>query len=224
MTQYWDNVRLLFIRLGRYDRPALVNLEPEFWGHVQKQTLNGDPATLAALVSINPDCAGLPDDVSRLAACYLRSAHKYAPRTMLGFPVSEWGGRSPGEVAKFIKRLGADQADFLVLPSEVSDASGYDSKDSLGKVRFYHEAVSNLPVLLWRTSLAVSPDILGADSGTYRNGDVRFFLSHPEKLVAAGGIGVVFSAGETDSTDITSDGGQFRILTFQYMANPAPLL
>lgn len=224
MSQYWDNVRLLFIKLGRYDSPALVNLEPEFWGHAQKQALNGDPTTLDALVSINPDCAGLPDNVSGLVACYLRSAHKYAPRTMLGFPVAEWGGRSSKDVAHFMKSLGADQVDFLVLPSEASDAVGHNSQDYLGKVNFYHKAMHDLPVLLWRSSLGVSPDIPGADSGETSNGHVRFFLSHPEKLVAAGGIGVVFSAGETDSTDITTDGGQFRILSLQYLANPAPLL
>jgi len=224
MQQYWDNVKLLFLKLGQYDSPALVNLEPDFWGHAQKKAMNGDPATLDALVSINPDCADLPNNLAGVADCYLRSADKYAPRAMLGFPLSDWAGRSPAEVAKFMTKLGADQADFMVLPSDRRVASASGLQAYLDKINFYHEAVGDLPVLLWRTSLGASADLAKGKNDEGGEGDAHFFLTQAEKLVAAGGLGVVFSAGETDRTDIATDDGRFRILSFQYLANPAPFL
>lgn len=216
MAQYWRNVSLLFLKLGQYDRPALVNLEPDFWGHAQKSALDGDPASVAVRVSINPDCADLPDNATGLAACFIRSARRYAPRTQIGFPISDWGASSPLEVAGFMKRLGAGQADFIVLPSEKLVAAVYDFRHYVEKVRFYHEALDGLPVLVWRAPL-------GAASGNSTGNHVHDFLNFPEDLVAAGAIGAVFCAGETGPVDIKTDGGQFRILSLQYAADPAPL-
>ncbi|MES2490474.1 MAG: hypothetical protein V4607_11850 [Pseudomonadota bacterium] len=249
MTQYWDNVKLLFLKLGQYDSPALVNLEPDFWGYAQKRALNDDPNTVDALVSINPDCADLPDSVAGIAACQMRVARQYAPRTLLGFSVSDWGGRSSVEVAQFMKKLGADQADFVVLPSVKEDISGpeissqvlgsarlnarssadeggsgsHNLKKFLDKVRFYHESMGRLPVLLWRAPLDASPVDSGDDAKKMSDIGARDFLKSPEELVAAGGVGIVFSVGEMGHADITNDDGQFRILALQYFANPAPL-
>jgi len=249
MKEYWDNVTLLFIKLGQYGKPVIVNLEPDFWGYAQKESPNGDPTALAAWVSINPECENLPDNVTGIAACQLRSARKYAPRALLGFPVSDWGGRTPEDVTKFMKRLGADQADLIVFPSLDRDAGCFEQvpqpegceragtgwywdessvtspnfRDYLGVVQSYHEAMNGLPVLWWQTPLGVPSDIPGGQPGQYRDNRVRYFLTHPEELVAAGGVGVVFSAGRTGQTDITTDGGQFRILSLQYLASPATL-
>lgn len=216
MTQYWSDVSLLFLKLGQYDQPALVNLEPDFWGHAQKNSSNAEPASVQVLVSVNPDCRELPDNAVGMAACFMRVARQYAPRTQIGFPVSDWGAGSQEEVALFMKRLGAGQADFAVLPSENLVAAAYDFKSYVDKVRFYHQALGGLPVLMWRSPLGVA-------SANPRENHIRDFLESPAELVSAGAIGAVFCAGETGPSDITTDGGQFRILSLQYAASPVPL-
>jgi hypothetical protein len=52
---------------------------------------------------------------------------------------------------------------------------------------------------------------------------MNYFLTHPAQLVAAGGLGVVFSTGENDQTNITTDGGQFQSLDEAYLKSPAKL-
>ena len=52
---------------------------------------------------------------------------------------------------------------------------------------------------------------------------MRYFLTHPEQLVAAGGVGVVFSQGERNQTTLRNDGGQFKTLSKAYLARPAAL-
>jgi hypothetical protein len=52
---------------------------------------------------------------------------------------------------------------------------------------------------------------------------VRYFLTHASELVTAGGVGVVFSPGESSQTNIQTDGGQFQRYSSAYLANPAAL-
>jgi hypothetical protein len=42
-------------------------------------------------------------------------------------------------------------------------------------------------------------------------------------LTAVGGLGVVFSAGESNQTNLTTDGGQYQALSAAYLSAPAPL-
>ena len=50
----------------RAKTPALVNVEPDFWGYVELNAPGHDPTKLAAVVSSNPDCATLPNTVTGL--------------------------------------------------------------------------------------------------------------------------------------------------------------
>ncbi|MBN1605323.1 MAG: hypothetical protein JW940_01745 [Polyangiaceae bacterium] len=52
---------------------------------------------------------------------------------------------------------------------------------------------------------------------------MHYSLTHADELVAAGGLAAVFSAGDDQETDITTDGGQFKTLSAQYLARPAAL-
>ena len=94
MTPYWANVVLLFQRLAIYGKPALVNVEPDFWGYSEQASPGGDPTKLAAKVKVAPDCASLSDDVAGLAQCLVRIARKYAPKAYVGFSPSTWGAIS----------------------------------------------------------------------------------------------------------------------------------
>lgn len=230
MSQYWNNVTLLFLKLAAYDRPVLVNLEPVFWAYAQRRTADGDPRELAAAVSINPDCKDLPDNVQGIATCLSRSARRYAPRALLGFPVAQWGGNSPEEVIRFMKILGADQADFIVFPSaerDVPKSAGGENADfdaHFSAIARYREVMRGLPVLLSQASLELPSEASEALAGDDHGSQVRYFLTHPKRVVEGGGFGLVFSSNVGEMTNIENDGGQFRVLSMQYQMSPEALM
>lgn len=244
MGPYWQQVRLLFEKLGRYGKPTLVNLEPDFWGYTQRA--EPDPQKHPALVRLNPDCASLPDTVAGVAACLLRTARLLAPRAYVGFPPSLFQDLLSTDVA-YMKRLGADKADFVVMQTQDRDAGCMEAQSRsaacvrnggpwywdesnttspnfaqhLALARRYFEGLQR-PLLWWQTPLGV-PAAAPSGSPPWRDNRVRYFLTHPEQLVAAGGVGVVFSPGERNQTNLRTDGGQFKTLSKAYRTKPAPL-
>jgi hypothetical protein len=247
MREYWNNVTLLFQQLGSYGKPAIVNFEPDFWGYAQRQAPGGDPARLPAQVRIDPDCADLTDDVVGVAGCLLRSARKYAPKVATGFPVSAWGAGSTGSVVAFMNAIGASQADMIIMSTLDRDAGCFESapqpadcqrssaglywdetnktrpnfQEHLATVRAYHDGIGGLPVLWWQTPLGVPSAVTGGSVQHYRDNRVHYFLTHAPELVAAGGFGAVFGAGDGNQTEITTDGGQFQRLSRAYLESPA---
>lgn len=244
MGPYWQQVHLLFEKLGRYGKPALVNLEPDFWGYAQRA--QPDPQRQPALVKINPDCTELPDTVAGMAACLLRSARLLAPRTYVGFPPSMFYDLQASDAA-YMKKLGADKADFVVMQTQDRDAGCMEAQSRanscvrnggpwywdesntnspnfaqhLAQARRYFEGLQR-PLLWWQTPLGV-PAAAPSNTPPWRDNRVRYFLTHPEQLVAAGGVGVVFSQGERNQTTLRNDGGQFKTLSKAYLARPAAL-
>jgi hypothetical protein len=249
MNTYWSRVRLLFQDLAVYNKPALVNLEPDFWGYVERQAPNGDPAKMAALVSSNADCAALPNTVTGIAGCLVTMARKYAPKAYVGFPPSAWGGDTAAEVVAFMNALGAQKADFIVEQTldrdggcfEVSPQPAYCTRtgtgwywdetntthpnfaDHLAEAKAYHTGIGNLPLIWWQTPEGVPSTTRGGTAYHYRDNRMHYFLTHPADLVAAGGLAVVFGAGEDHQTNITTDAGQFQSLDSAYFASPAKL-
>ena len=63
----------------------------------------------------------------------------------------------------------------------------------------------------------------GGRPGEFRDNKMDYFLNHPAEIVAAGGIGVVFSPGHTSQTSLDTDRGQFKQLSELYFKNPAQL-
>jgi hypothetical protein len=125
MQQYWNNVRLLFTQLGSYGKPALVNLEPDFWGYAQR--ISRDPTQLFAQVSLTSiDCPHLGDEIQGLAACLMLMARKYAPNAFVGFPPSLFAdllAEEPG----YMKLIGADKADFAVMQTLDRDIGCFEA-------------------------------------------------------------------------------------------------
>ena len=249
MTNYWANVVLLFQRLAIYGKPALVNLEPDFWGYVQQQTTGGDPTQRAALVTLAADCANLPNNAVGIAGCLVTIARKYAPLAMVGFPPSDWGANGNiASVVSFMNAIGAGQADFVVMQTLDRDAGCFEAQDPtdscvrtgsgwywdetnathpnfqdhLANALAYHQGLA-LPLVWWQTPLGVPSTTPGGSSQHWRDNRAHYFLTHAADLVAAGGLGVVFGPGESHQTDITTDGGQYQILSGAYLGNPAPL-
>jgi hypothetical protein len=249
MTTYWSNLKLLYTDIATYGKPALVNLEPDFWGFTENAAPSQDPSQLPAQVTINPDCANLTNDVTGIAGCMILMARKYAPNAYVGFPPSTWGGSSTAAVVAWMNKIGAQNADFLVEQTldrdagcfEVSPQPAYCTRSGSGwywdetntthpnfndyftTVQQYESGIGGLPVIFWQTPEGVPSSTPGGTPYHYRDDRVDYFLRNPDQLTAVGGLGVVFSSGGADQTNITTDGGQFETLFSAYMNAPQPL-
>jgi hypothetical protein len=248
MTIYWSNVKLMYQQIAIYGKPALVNLEPDFWGYAEQQS-NQNPTALAALVTINADCATLANNIIGVAGCLLQMARKYAPQAYIGFPPSSWGGTSTAQVVTFMQAIGAQHADFIVMQTLDRDAGCFEISpqpsdcarpdgpwywdetnqttpnfsEHLATVEQYHVGLGELPVIWWQTPMGVPSSTPGGSVGNYRDDREDYFLKHPSQLTAVGGLGVVFSAGDANQTTLATDGGQFQTLSRAYLSAPAAL-
>jgi hypothetical protein len=95
-------------------------------------------------------------------------------------------------------------------------------KDHFAYARGYFSAIG-LPLIWWQTPLGVPSATPGGTVNAFRDNRARYFLTHAPELVAAGGLGVVFSPGHSSQTTINSDKGQFKTLSTSYLASPAKL-
>jgi len=178
-------------------------------------------------------------------------ARDMAPNAKVGFPPSMFGDLIGKEVP-YMNAVGANKADFIVMQTLDRDAGCFEllytannadcsrtdpnpyywdatntaSTSTFAQhfavVRNLHEGIG-LPVLWWQTPMGVPSTTPGGREGAFRDNRVQYFLTHPAELVAAGGVGVVFSAGNSAQTSINTDGGQFRRLSGSYLASPAVL-
>jgi hypothetical protein len=248
MSRYWSNVRLMYQQIAAYGKPALVNLEPDFWGYTDLNS-GGNPAALPALVTINSDCATLSNDVAGIGACLVKMARQYAPKAYVGFSPSDWGANSVPAVVSFMNAVGAQHADFIAIQTLDRDAGCFEMSPQppecvrgggpwywdesnqtspnftqhLANVQTYHAGIGGLPVIWWQTPMGVPAGSRGGSDYHYRDNRENYFLTHPSQLTAVGGLGVVFSSGEIHQTTIFSDGGQFQSLDNAYLRAPAAL-
>ena len=245
MNTYWANVKLMYQQIAISGKPALVNVEPDFWGYTEGQS-NGQPAQMFAYVNSNSDCSDQPNNVIGIAGCVIEMARKYAPKAYVGFPPSDWGNTT-AQVVAYMNTIGAQNADFIVAQTldrdagcdevQASDCTASNGpwywdesnqthpnfQDHLTQVQAYHTGIGNLPVVWWQTPEGVPSSSPGGTPYHYRDNRVNYFLTHPSELTAVGGLGVVFGDGAANQTDISTDGGQFQQLSGQYFASPTPL-
>ncbi|THD01575.1 hypothetical protein B1810_18865 [Panacagrimonas perspica] len=243
MRYYWSHVVLLFDRLAVYNKPVLVNLEPDFWGYVQNQATANDPNQRFAWVNVTSDCTSLPNTAVGVAQCLLRIARNRAPKALVGFPPGDFGAGTANTV-QFMNRIGAQNADFIVKQTLDRDAGCFEALSSdgactgrpeinpywndaafethLDETRQYHEGIGGLPIVWWQTPLGVPSNSFGTTKH-FRDNRVRYFLNNAARLVAVGGAVAVFGAGQDNQTDITTDGGQFQDRLNAYLAHPAAL-
>lgn len=248
MVSYWAQVKLMYQKIGATGLPTLVNLEPDFWGFVLAGAPGGDPTKAPARVSMMTECAGQPDNAAGFAGCLLTLGRTYAPKAKIGFPPSFWG-RDATTVGRFMAKLGADKADFIVgqtsdrdagcfeVASPVAECAGrghgpfYWDENNVATPNFKQDLaqwsavrtiLGNLPMLFWQTPMGVPSATPGGTPGHYRDNRVHYMLTHPTEYTAAGVFAIVFSGGGSMSANITTDGGQFARLFQAYLANPAP--
>jgi hypothetical protein len=228
----------MYQKIGATGQPALVNLEPDFWGFLEGNAPGGDPTKITALVSTTTECASQPDTAVGIAGCLLTLGHTYAPLAKIGFPPSFFGNDAT-TVGNFMVRLGADSADFIVAQTSDRDAGCFEVasppdeclgrgdgpfywdennvsspnySESLAQWSTVRSIVGNLPILFWQTPMGVPSTTPGGTPGHFRDNHVHYMLTHATQYTAIGVFAIVFSGGGSTSANITTDGGQFARL------------
>lgn len=154
MRALFADLRLLFRRIG--GSRAVVHVEPDLWGHVERAARGEDAAMVPAAVarSGDPDAAGLPDTAAGFAAAVVRLRDRYARRALLAWHLSDWGTRvdlalndpSPRAVdglaaraARFYRSLGGR---FDLSFTDIADRdAGYKEKvDGAGRAYWWTSA------------------------------------------------------------------------------------
>lgn len=247
MKAYLDGARLLFERLGEFKKPAIVQLEPDFWGFAQKH--EPDPARIPARVEeFAKECQGLGNHLSGFGRCLVKLSRTYSPAVLIGLHASTWAHTEPKFVADFLLDAGLDQADFISIETLDRDAGCFEAaKDpncQRGPGPFYwdetnrtspnfHEHLhyatelaehADRPLLWWQMPLGVPSDTPGGKPTAYRDNRVRYLFSHVDEFVKAGGLGAAFGVGAAGQTYFTTDGGQFKSALSAYRKSPTLLI
>ena len=244
MNNYWAQVRLMYQRLAAFDAPALVNLEPDFWGFVWAQSPGHDPTRLPAVVSSQAECSGLPNTAAGVGQCLLKMGRQIAPKALLGFPPSFWG-TSPATIGAEMHAVGAQRADFIVAQTSDRDAGCWEASpppaECVGRSGPFYWDASNLatpnfhqsqsaisdyraalggglPILWWQTPMGEPSTTPGGTDLHYRDNRVDYMLRNTEEYGAIHTFAIVFSSGGGHQTSINTDRGQFARLFGQYLA------
>lgn len=244
MNDYWVQVRLMYQRVAALGTPVLINLEPDFWGFVAAQAPDRDATRMAAVVSTQPECGGFPNTAAGLGQCLVQMGKQIAPKALVGFPPAFWNG-TPAAIGAQMRAVGAHQADFIVAqtsdrdagcrevpspPAECTGRSGpfYWDESNIASPNFhesqkqiseYRAALGNgLPILWWQTPMGVPSATPGGTDLHYRDNHVDYMLRNTQEYANIHTFGIVFSAGGSHQTSITTDGGQFARLSGQYLA------
>lgn len=144
MHVYLQDIRTLFIRLGTYGHPALVQFEPDFFGYLQgaMRDAHTTPGAYSAELHFSdiPECAGVPNTAAGLVECFddLRDAH--APMVLIGLHASSWGDywddtsasgavidSKAQSVAAFLMAMRADLTDFVTVEALDRDAGFWET-------------------------------------------------------------------------------------------------
>jgi hypothetical protein len=246
MKPYWDGAKLLYQRIAMIDTPTIVHLEPDWWAFAQ-QKAKSDPSTLPAHVtSLAPDCAGQPDNLIGMGKCLVALGRKYAPKAVIGFHASVWADSDPAKIGAFLVKVGAGDADIIVVDVLDRDAGCFEAHgpectrndgpwywDETNKTSpSFHEHLAwakaigqgvGKPVLWWQVPFGVPSATPGGTPSHYRDNRVKYIFEHIDEFIAAGGLGVEFGVGASNQTYITTDGDQFKNAVTKYFASPMAL-
>src|SRR5580658_104057 len=244
MSLYWQAAQLLFQRIAMIAGPAVVHIEPDFWGYAIQKASDGTASVHIAAFA--PDCAGVTEDVRGMGECFVKLRNKYAPNAAIGFHYSTWGADVPTSIA-FFKAVHAQETDFIATDMLDRDAGCFEAHtdpncmrtdgpwywdetnqthpnfhDNLATVQSMTSGLA-LPMLWWQVPFGVPSTTPGGTAGHYRDNRVHYIFSHIGEFMAAGGVGVAFGTGAANQTYITTDGGQFKTAATAYFASPQAL-
>ena len=234
MASYFADWRFLLTTIG--SDTALLHIEPDFWGYAE-QANSDPHLVPAAVASANPtDCSGDENSIAGMGQCMVSMVRKYAPNAKVGLHASAWGSdidvslntdssldvpAEAAKVANFLVGCGAANADFVVVEASDRDAGYYQS---IGRDTWWDATNASLPdftqALTWGQAVAetvgkpllywqIPVGNMNQDNTTdhWQDNRVQYFFDHPDQLVAAHAVGVVFGAGATGQTTPSTDGG-----------------
>ncbi len=250
MSRYFADLRFLLQKIGT--QPALLHLEPDFWGYAEQ--VNGDATAIAAEVSSanSTDCADQPNTIAGFGHCLIAMSRKYAPNVKVGLHGSAWGtgvdvslnsnasldvAGEAQKLARFLVQCGADQGDFVAVDASDRDAGYYQS---IGRNTWWDATNQALPdfhqSFAWARALAegVGRPIVywqvpvgnASQSNTtdhWKDNRVDYFFAHTGELAAAHVAGTFFGAGDTGQTTPESDGNNLVSKTQAYAGARQPL-
>jgi hypothetical protein len=235
MTRYFDDYRFFLQQLGG---AAMVHLEPDFWGYAEQMNSNPH-AISAAVASANPtDCGGVENTIAGMGQCMISMVHKYAPGARVGLHASGWATNmdvlsnsdpsldviaEANKLATFLAGCGESQADFVALDAADRDAGYYQS---VGKDTWWDAANASLPdfhqAFAWEQALTTALNksavwwqtpygnmSLPNQTLAWKDNRLDYFFAHPDELVQANTLALVFGAGASNQTNASSDGGHF---------------
>jgi hypothetical protein len=247
MQRYFNDWRFVLQQIG--SRPALLHIEPDFWGYAQ--FLSADPRLLPAAVATanSMDCPYQPNTVAGMARCMISMVRKYAPKAKVGLHASAWATKidvhlntssllsvstEAYKVADFLRLAGAAEGDFIVVEASDRDAQWYQV--AKGTNHWWDNTNTRLPhfrqAFAWAKALS---ERLGKPnlwwqlpvgnmslSGTWekwRDNRLDYFFDHPNEVAAAHGLGMVFGAGAEGQTNPSTDSGRFLYRAKGYFAS-----
>ncbi len=217
------------------DQRVLLHIEPDLWGYAQK--VSSDPHAIPAQVrTSHPMCAAFEDDLAGLSRCMIAMVQSLAPNAKVGLHASPWATRTDvlantdptldvvaegHKLGSFLRELGAEQTDFVVVDAADRDAAWYEAHGRRAWWDATNRSLPNFtqafrwsraigdsvgkPVLWWQ--IPVGHERLDDTRNRYRDNRLDYFFDHMHELVASGAAGVLFGAGEGQQTMPETDDG-----------------
>ena len=245
MQRYFADFRFMLQQLG--DEPALLHLEPDFWGYAQFGNSNPH-AISAAVATANPtDCGSQENSFAGFGRCLVSMVRTYASHTKVGLHASAWSTRQDvsqntmasfdvvgeaNKTAAFLRKCGAAEADFIVVEASDRDAGFYRS---MGQSKFWDDTNATLPnfhqAFTWVKAvsdalgrpamwwqLPIGNMALNDTNKHWKDNRLDYFFAHPGEVAAANGAGFFFGAGEAAQTTPESDNGHLINQVKAYVA------
>ena len=233
MARYYADFRFMLKQIG--NAPALVHVEPDFWGYAEQA--NVDPhLTAAAVASANAgDCGSLENSIAGFGQCLVKMTRTYAPNAKIGLHASAWSTNMDvllntsasldvvGEAkktAKFLAAAGGDQMDFVVVDYSDRDTGYYKS---MGRNTAWNENATlpnftqalawtqaigeaiNKPVVVWQ--IPVGNSQMNDTCDHYKDNRVDYLMNHADDVARAHVALLAFGAGAGCQTTPSSDNG-----------------
>lgn len=91
MEAYFKDVRLFFQKAGETGRTAVLQVEPDMWGYIERRSQDASTVPVQVAATGLDELKGLPNTAAGLAQAFVRLRDKYARNVLLGYHASVWG-------------------------------------------------------------------------------------------------------------------------------------